>query len=240
MKRGIVLLAFSCCILGIVISCKHDMPIPASNGNNPPNTTPPIDTNATTDDTSLCFERDVLPIFISNCAKSGCHDAATREDGYEFTSHATITSKKFTPGRLDKTELWEKITEPKHKDRMPPLPNAPLSATQIALIEKWILQGAPNSTNCSSICDTSQYKFAADIQPIFNTYCKGCHNDITPSGGYSYDTYSGIMVPLQNGRLLGAIKHQAGYAVMPRGGNKLSDCQIVKIEQWIAHGAQNN
>src|SRR5690349_8075119 len=46
-------------------------------------------------DTALCFERDILPIFQSNCAKSGCHDAASAQDGYVFTSYQTITAKKF-------------------------------------------------------------------------------------------------------------------------------------------------
>lgn len=220
------------------IACKHDVPQPSDNDSNNNNPTNPTNTN--TEDTALCFERDILPIFISNCAKSGCHDAASQREGYVFTSYETITAKKFTHGNLDKTELWEKITEDDHEDRMPPPPNPPLTSQQIALIKDWMLRGAPNDTNCPTPCDSSKYKFAGDIQPIINKYCKGCHNSVTASGGYSYETYAGILVPVQNGRLLGAIKHQVGYSHMPKGGNKLSDCQIKKIENWIAAGTPND
>ncbi|TXH54461.1 MAG: hypothetical protein E6Q89_07980 [Bacteroidia bacterium] len=115
-----------CIALGVSLlySCKHDLPSPSVNNPNLPSI--PKDTNQGLSDTALCFERDVLPIFISNCAKSGCHDAITQQKGYVFTSYATITSKKFKAGNLNDTELWEKITEQDHKDRMPPPPNTPL------------------------------------------------------------------------------------------------------------------
>jgi hypothetical protein len=237
MKRYVAILFLLLCVACNFLACKHEVPQPAVNNPTNPNDTT---NNGTTVDTALCFERDILPIFISNCAKSGCHDAATREEGYEFTSYATITAKKFKPGDLGDTELWEKINEEDDDDIMPPLPNAPLTAEQKMLIRDWILRGARNTTNCATNCDSSKYKFAADIQPMINIYCKGCHNNITPSGGYSYDSYAGILLPVQNGRLLGAIKHQAGFVAMPRGGNKLSDCQIKKIENWIANGAPND
>ena len=31
-----------------------------------------------TGNTTVCFETEILPIFQSNCAKSGCHDAITQ------------------------------------------------------------------------------------------------------------------------------------------------------------------
>ena len=206
----------------------------------------PIDSNSTGNppvdepDTSLCFERDILPIFISNCAKSGCHDAATRQEGYEFTSYATITAKKFYPGNPGRTELYEKITDHDPKDIMPPPPNAPLTATQTGLIYEWIRRGAPNTTGCKSNCDSSAILFGKDIQPVFNQYCKGCHSTAAPSGGISLDNYNGVKVVVNDGRLVKAINHQAGAQPMPRGGNKLSACRIRQIEKWIGAGAQNN
>lgn len=192
-------------------------------------------------DTSLCFERDILPIFVSNCAKSGCHDAATRKEGYQFTSWATITAKKFKPGDPDDTELYEKITEDDHDDRMPPPPNAPLTQAQIALIKNWIERGAPNSTGCASTgCDTNSYTYSGTIAPMLNTYCKGCHNNNLQSGGYNYETHAGVVAAVNSGRFIGAVKHQAGYSPMPQGGNKLTDCQIRQIEKWIATGTPNN
>ena len=50
--------------------------------------------NMRTGDASICFERDVLPIFQSNCAKSGCHDAGAHKGGYALDNHADVGKKR--------------------------------------------------------------------------------------------------------------------------------------------------
>jgi hypothetical protein len=204
-----------------------------NNNNGGGTTTPP--------DTGLCFERDILPIFISNCAKSGCHDAASAQDGYVFTSYQTIIAKKFRAGDPNETELYEKITEDDSRKIMPPPPNSPLTADQVGKINRWIRMGAPNTTGCSSgSCDSSKFTFSGTIQPLLNTNCKGCHNSTGASGGVNLDSYNGVKVVASDGRLLGVTKQLAGYPAMPRGGNKLSDCRIMLLEKWVTAGAQNN
>jgi hypothetical protein len=193
----------------------------------------------TTQDTSLCFERDILPIFISNCAKSGCHDAASHKEGFVFTSYQTITSKEFVPWDAEETELYEAITEDDEDKRMP-LNNPPLTQQQIALIRNWINRGAPNTTNCPTICDSNKFSFANAIRPLLDKNCVGCHNGSTLAGGYNFQTYDGFKVAAQSGRLLGAIKHQSGYSPMPKGGAQLSSCEIRQVEKWIANGMLNN
>lgn len=42
-----------------------------------------------------------------------------------------------------------------------------------------------------------------------------------------------------NGRLYAAISH-TGPSPMPKGGNKLSDCDIQLIKSWIDNGILNN
>jgi hypothetical protein len=191
-------------------------------------------------DTALCFERDILPIFITNCARSGCHDAASRQEGYEFTSYATITSKKFTAGDPDETELFEKITEHDADKIMPPPPFSPLTNAQVNLVRRWIIIGAPNTTGCKSGCDSAKYSFAADIQPILNQNCRGCHSSAAPSGGIALDSHVGVSAVASNGRLLGAIRHEGGFTAMPQGGAKLSACKIKQVEKWVANGALND
>jgi hypothetical protein len=231
----------------VFVGCTHkkDTPAPVSGGNNnggngggnggggnPPAT-----------DTSLCFERDILPIFITKCAKTdntiGCHDAVSHQDGYVFTSYATITSKDFVPGNADETELYEAITEDEADERMP-LNNPALSQAEISRIRQWINSGAPNSTNCPTNCDSNNYAFISGIRPLVNKFCVGCHNNSTLAGGYAFETYDGFKAAAQSGRLLGAIKREVGYSPMPKGGNKLSDCEIRQVEKWIADGMQNN
>ena len=38
-------------------------------------------------------------------------------------------------------------------------------------------------------------------------------------------------------KLIGAIKHEPGFVAMPQSGGKLEDCDIEKMEAWIAAGA---
>ena len=39
---------------------------------------------------------------------------------------------------------------------------------------------------------------------------------------------------------MGAINHLNGYAAMPQGGGKLTDCEISKLQKWIDNGKLNN
>jgi len=38
-------------------------------------------------------------------------------------------------------------------------------------------------------------------------------------------------------RIIGAINHDDGFSPMPKGGSKVSDCDIDKMTQWINDGA---
>jgi hypothetical protein len=53
-------------------------------------------------------------------------------------------------------------------------------------------------------------------------------------------TYNDVKSNALNGKLLGAIKHSNGYSPMPKGGNKMKECDIRKIEIWINSGTPNN
>lgn len=192
-------------------------------------------------DTALCFERDILPIFKSSCAMSGCHDKATKaNDEFEFTSYETITRKEFSPGNPGRTELYEKITEEDDDDRMPQPPFPRLTDDQIGKIYRWIKMGAPNSKCSSGGCDSTRFTFAATVQPILTTNCRGCHNSTSAPSGVNLEAYAGVKAAVDNGRLLGAINHQPGFSPMPKNGSKLNSCQILQISKWISAGAQNN
>lgn len=243
MKNISSLLFILLCVLAMA-SCKHTgTPVPANNGNNSGNNggnNNGGNNNGGNIDTGICFTRDILPIFISNCAKAGCHDAVTAQNGFRFTDYNSIISKEFVAGNADETELYEKITEDKADKRMPPVPNTPLTAEQTALIRRWINEGAQNTSNCSSPCDTNNVAFAAHIQPIFDKYCKGCHSGSAAPLGIMLDSYAGVSAAANSGRLLGAIRREGGFAPMPQGGNKLSDCEIRQIEKWVDGGKPNN
>ena len=101
-----------------------------------------------------------------------------------------------------------------------------------------------NSPLTTNACDTTASKFAADIQPILNSNCAsgGCHTSVAIAGGYIFDNYNDVKSTIVNdsARFLGSILQETGYSPMPKGGGKLSDCNISKIKAWIASGAPNN
>lgn len=213
----------------LVISCKHvppELPIPPPGGGG-------------TGTNTVCFESEILPIFQSNCAKSSCHDAATAQGGYVFDSYQNIIRKKIIPGNATNSEVYEVLFK-SGSDRMPQAPNPDLTTEQKALIGRWINEGAKNTTNCRTNCDTTQYKYAANISIIMTNYCVGCHGGPTPSANINLSNHAGVAAVAISGRLYSAVSHAAGYSPMPQNANKLSECQLTQIKKWVVNGALNN
>ena len=236
-KATLLLSGFFC----FIMACKHEptLPVPVINYSDTTDsvgTTQPIDT-------SICFERDILPIFISNCAIGGCHDAASHEEGYILDSYNNIMNTGdddgIKPFDASGSEIYEVLIEDDIDKRMPE-GSAPLPQEQINLIKRWINEGAQNGTNCLVLCDTSNFSYNSGVKPILQQNCVGCHNSSLSNGGVNLSSFSGITAVAQDGRLLGAIKHQAGFVAMPQNASKLSDCKIRQIEKWIESGAQEN
>jgi hypothetical protein len=184
----------------------------------------------------VCFESSVLPIFLSSCARSNCHDSKTAEEGYVLDSYTHIASDGISPGNARESKLY-KVLFADGEDQMPP--DAPLTQPEKDSIAAWINQGAKNTTSCNCFCDTTSFTYAAAIQPILNNSCIGCHKTGSLGGNINLSTYAYVETQVANGKLWGSITHAAGYAPMPQGG-KLSDCQITQVKKWIDSGALNN
>jgi Planctomycete cytochrome C len=227
-------IVFSIILAGAVIlavnSCEHEAPIQIVDSNPIPG---PVPNNG------VCFESEILPLFQSNCAKSGCHDAITKEKNLILNSYTNIMRRDIVPGNADASKIY-RVLFARGSDKMPPAPNADLTAAQKALIGKWINEGAKNTTNCASTCDTNQFKYGANISVILNSNCTGCHSGTAASGGIELTNYTLVKAQVTNGRLVGAVTHAPGYAPMPKDANKLSECQLTQIKKWVAAGALNN
>jgi len=222
----------------LFITCKHEV-LPTNgnnngngNGNNPPGTG-----NTCSADT-VYFGNSILPLISSGCAISGCHDATTHKEGLVLNSYAGIM-KIVSPGNASGSKLYQVINTTNQGDIMPPPPHQPFSASDKASIQKWINQGAKNN-QCTGGCDTTLFTFSGAVLPLMNTNCKGCHNPASLGGGVDLSTYAGVKTSAVSGRLLGSIKQTTGYTAMPKGGNKLQDCQIRQVEKWIQAGTPNN
>ncbi len=185
---------------------------------------------------TVCFESSVLPIFISSCARSGCHDAITRKEGFVLDNYANIVRKGIRPGNANESELY-KILFKTGEDQMPP--DAPLSQAQKDSIAAWINQGAKNTVNCNCACEPTQFTYAAIIQPIMTNQCVGCHKPGSLGGNIDLSSYALVKAQADNGKLFGSVSHTIGYVPMPQG-TKLSDCQITQIKNWIDAGSPNN
>jgi len=89
-------------------------------------------------------------------------------------------------------------------------------------------------------CNTENVAFASTVKPILSANCYSCHSTAVATNGIVLDTYAGVKKQADNGSLVGAISHAAGFKPMPQGGAKLSDCNIAKIKKWVDDGAKDN
>ena len=230
MKKIIPFSLMAILLFLVINACEHEVPVLNVDPAPQPG---PVANNG------VCFENEVLPLLQSNCAKSGCHDAATHSKDIVLDSYANIMRKDIVPGKADNSKIYQVLFET-GKDKIPPAPNNDLTTEQKAAIGKWINEGAKNTVNCNVTCDTTQFKYGTTISIITNTFCTGCHSGTVPSGNIDLSNYAAVKVQATNGRLVGAVTHAAGYAAMPKDANKLNDCQITQIKKWVAAGALNN
>jgi uncharacterized membrane protein len=226
--------ALSVLVLALFLGCTHD-PLPVI----PDNTGGGSTGGGGGTSGTVCFETEVLPLFQSGCAKSGCHDAASREEGYQLDSYANIVKKGIKPGNPSGSKIYQSLFA-SGDDRMPRPPYPAFTDQQKSIIAKWIQEGAKNTTNCNTSCDTTNFKYATAIQPLLTNYCAGCHTGSSASGGIRLDSYAAVKTYADNGRLYGSIAHLSGYSAMPQGAAKLNDCQLRTVQKWIQAGAPNN
>ena len=227
-------------LIGISLSCKHELPV-----QNPGSGTGGGGTGGGSagncDPNIVYFQQQVLPILVSNCSMSGCHDVASHESGVILTSYASVmNTSDVDPGDPGGSKLYRVLIDNDPDDRMPRPPAPPLTEAQKNIIYKWIQQGAKDLT-CNSACDTSAaVTFSTGIVPILSTKCTGCHGGTNPQGGINLSLYAGVKTTVDNGKLWGSVNHLAGYSPMPKNGSKLSECEIGKIKKWIGAGSPNN
>jgi len=184
----------------------------------------------------VCFQENVLPIFVSKCGMSGCHDPNSKEEGYTLTNYEGIM-KGIKAKHPLQSEIYREISG--SNAAMPPKNSTQLTSKELAYIKIWIKMGAVNSSNCSN-CDTSLYTFSGKIKPLLDLWCVGCHNSNNVSGGYDLTTYNEIATAASDGSLLGSLQHDPAYSAMPKNTSKLSACDISAVEKWINNGFPNN
>jgi uncharacterized membrane protein len=234
MSRQLFYLILLSVSLLFILSCKHPY------GDLSDSVTQVGDTSTPCDPTRIYFQQQVLPILVSNCAMSGCHDDATHKEGVVLTSYSNVmTTGGVRSGNAGNSDLYKVLVKTDPGDRMPQSPRIPLTNQQIQIIYTWIQQGAQNLV-CENMCDSSLFKFSDAIQPLIQNKCQGCHSSAGAQGGIDLSTYPLVKAKVADGKLWGSINHQAGFSAMPKNGTKLSECELRQFQKWIAAGAPNN
>ena len=186
------------------------------------------------DPDTVYFQNSILPLVVSSCATTGCHDQDSHKDGVILTDYASIIKTgEIKPGDPNDSEFFETLTDD-DDDLMPPPPFDPLNSEQIQLIRTWIEQGAENNS-CIDGCDTTTVTFAGQIWPMMESYCTGCHSASAPGGGIVIADITDMVSLAENGSLMGSIRWEAEYAKMPTN-QQLSECSIKVLQKWIDDG----
>jgi hypothetical protein len=87
-------------------------------------------------------------------------------------------------------------------------------------------------------CDPAPGRFAADVEPLLQEHCIGCHGGPTPSAGIAFESH-GEVVPLAPAMLGRMVLPSSDPQSMPPSG-KLDTCVIEDFGTWIAEGSPNN
>ncbi len=228
-KIGLLSLAIGLFMV-LLQNCKHEIPT----------TTDPI--KVTLSDTcsldTVYFVNDILPIIISNCANSGCHDANTRVEDIQLTDYNNIINTGgIVKGDAGNSEFYEVITTTNADKVMPP-PPASMTAEQKNAIRIWINQGAKYN-ECFDRCDTSNVTFSGVVWPILNGTCTGCHTPGNVQGGILITNYSEVKTLVDADILQNVLARNGPRSAMPPGG-PLQQCADDQIRIWIQEGAQDN
>ena len=100
---------------------------------------------ASAQDTPVSFRNDIAPVLAKKCV--ACHSPEKTKGGFQLHTFAALSkgadskSPTVTAGQPEKSELFLRLVAPDPDDRMPQKDD-PLPPAQIALIRRWIQEGA--------------------------------------------------------------------------------------------------
>ncbi|MEI6434847.1 MAG: c-type cytochrome domain-containing protein [Bacteroidota bacterium] len=219
--------ALPICLFFMMASCHHDADLSVE----PPKPPPPGPEFKCSHDT-IYFYNSVLPVILSGCAKTGCHDQASRKGDHVLDNYNDI-SRLVRPFDPQSSKLYVLLFS-NSEGRMPP--KDPFSLDKKSIIYWWIKQGGYNNRCDSTGCDSVNVTYTLTINPILQGWCVGCHGGSNPANGLSLETYNEAVSCANSGRLMGAIRQEASFYAMPKGGEKLSPCEIALFQKWINTG----
>lgn len=189
------------------------------------------------EDTMICFQDQIMPIFSSNCTMAGCHDGSNN-DAMRLTTYAYIMNG-IVAYHPSQSSIYQAITGTGGTDPMPP--TGSLTQAQINLIYRWINQGAQNTTNCANSCDTSNVTWSGIVNAIITNNCAGCHG-AGSSSGVNLSSYANVKtfldVAANKTRFLNSVNYTSAKPMPPSG--KMTVCKVRQVDIWVNAGYLNN
>jgi hypothetical protein len=193
---------------------------------------------------SIYFAQKILPLITNKCA--WCHNGTSQggEDNlFALNSYETIRPY-VDPSNPSSSSLY-RVLSSSGENLMPPPPNPVLDNSDQAMFLKWITEGAVNNSCSGGTCDTTgTITYTAQIVPILQHNCTGCHTPPYNQGGVDLTGYAQVKTLAETLRpnspggtpvLIGVVKRMAGFKSMPTS-YKLDECSIRTMELWIAQG----
>ena len=131
----------------------------------------------------VSYFKKVRPIFQAHC--QGCHQPAKAKGGYVMTEFARLlkggddaekSGAAIVPRQPGESHLVKQITPVNGEAEMPPK-KAPLHETEIALISRWITEGATDDTP-----ENAKQRFSLDRPPVYSRPPVVTSLDFSPDG----------------------------------------------------------
>ena len=95
----------------------------------------------------------------------------------------------------------------------------------------------------STECNLTDVSFSGTVKPILQASCYNCHsnsNYLSSGGGIKLENHADLKTMAESGKLMGSVTHASGFLPMPKGGGKLSDCEISQLQKWVDNQMPNN
>jgi hypothetical protein len=193
---------------------------------------------------------EVLETLIASCA--ACHNGEIAQGGLRLDSLAALAAggssgPAIRPGDSGSSPLVLRISSSEAALRMPPI-GPTLRPNQIAVIAKWVDDGAPGLPATPAFAAVT-VSYEDDVRPILERSCYACHSGAQPKSRLRLDRKvamlkGGIGGPAivigdsAGSRLVHRIEGQGGEQRMPLGGEPLSRSEVAVLRTWIDSGAQ--
>lgn len=208
------------------------------------------------------FAKEILPILEDRCIK--CHGPEKQKGKLRLDTREFAIKHVITPGDADGSELVERIIlPPDNEDVMPPEGKGdPLSEKEVALVKRWINEGAEWSvaavvaevkaevetapaTEVAAVVEAkAKVDFAKQIWPIISDRCVECHGPKKRKGKLRLDkkefAMEHVIVPgnLDESELISRITLPLDDDdVMPPEGDPLTKEQVSLLKVWVSEGA---